>query len=196
MSASEKNARVAARKNFSAASNRQKSVGGAAASSDADLKPYPALDNALDGRERMSGATYGAIAEASPAYLVQALRQGVSPKVFRQVAADMAVDQSLLIQSLGLPRSTLLRKLANDQPLTISEGERVLGLTQLVAEAMRMVRDSGEGSDFDAAAWLGQWIQQSVPALGNRPPAEFLDTAIGQQSVMQTLRQIESGAYA
>ncbi len=196
MSASEKNARAAARDKLPARSSGRKSVGAAIFPGSAVVEPYPTLDHALDGRERINGATYGAIAEASPAYLVQALRQGVSPKVFRQVAADMAVDQSLLIQSLGLPRSTLLRKLANDQPLTISEGERVLGLAQLVAEAMRMVRDSGDDSNFDAAAWLGRWVQQSVPALGNRRPADFLDTAIGQQSVMQTLRQIESGAYA
>ena len=181
MAASEKHARTAA---------------GALPADDPALKPYPRLDNTLGGRDRMSGATYGAIADASPAYLVNALRQGVSPKVFRHLAADMRVDQSLLINSLGLPRSTLLRKLANDQPLTIAEGERVLGLTQLVAEAMRMVRENGDGRDFDAAAWVGRWIQQPVPAFGNRPPAEFLDTAIGQQSVMQALRQIESGAYA
>lgn len=196
MSAAEKNARATMRKKLPARGVKKTIAAGAARSPRAELNAYPGLDNMLDGRERMSGAIYGAIAEASPAYLVQALRQGVSPKVFRHVAADMAVDQSLLIQSLGLPRSTLLRKLANDQPLSIAEGERVLGLTQLVAEAMRMVQDSGDGDNFDAAAWLGRWIQQSVPALGNRPPAEFLDTGIGQQSVMRTLRQIESGAYA
>lgn len=196
MSVSEKNVRDAARKKSPTGSARKGRVAGAIASSGAALEPYANLGHTLEGSERMSGASYGAIAEASPAYLVQALRQGVSAKVFRQVAADMAVDQRLLIQSLGLPRSTLLRKLASDQPLSIAEGERVLGLAQLVAEAIRMVKDSGLDGDFDAAAWLGRWIQNSVPALGNRAPAEFLDTAIGQQSVMQTLRQIESGAYA
>ncbi|GLQ91647.1 hypothetical protein GCM10007901_05970 [Dyella acidisoli] len=105
------------------------------------------------------------------------------------------MDQETLIKYLGFGRSTLKRKIAANERLSQSESERVLGVTQLIVEVHRMVDESGETEAFDAAAWIGRWLRTPVPALKNRSPGEFLDTAIGQRHVFQIIRQMQSGAY-
>ncbi|MNR31650.1 hypothetical protein D3C85_1491730 [compost metagenome] len=59
-----------------------------------------------------------------------------------------------------------------------------------------MVEASGNPDGFDAAAWLDQWLDQPLPALGERRPAELMDTAEGQVIVSNMLSRAQSSAYA
>lgn len=154
------------------------------------------LDGILARQHGSRVAKYVDIHGFAPAKLVEWIRKGVPASAFRTVAVDLGMDQERLIKSLGVGRSTLKRKVAKKQRLSSPDSERVLGVTQLVAEAQRVVEESGEREGFDAAAWVGEWIQTPVPALGNRRPEEYLDTAMGQLQVLQILRQMQSGTYA
>lgn len=60
----------------------------------------------------------------------------------------------------------------------------------------RIVRESGDLSRFDGPAWLADWVSRPCPALGFRAPADLLTTAAGRRSVVNLLRQMQSGTYA
>lgn len=66
----------------------------------------------------------------------------------------------------------------------------------LIEQVRRMVIESGNPEGFDAAAWVMEWIQRPVPALGNKKPADFLATPEGQRLVSQLLAQAASSAFA
>ena len=58
------------------------------------------------------------------------------------------------------------------------------------------VEESGDPTDFDAPAWTATWLDRPLPALGGRKPADFMDTAEGQQLVSNLIARMQSGAYA
>ena len=51
-------------------------------------------------------------------------------------------------------------------------------------------------AEFDVAAWLSQWIETPVPALGGARPIDLMNTPEGQALVLMTLSQMWGGAYA
>lgn len=57
------------------------------------------------------------------------------------------------------------------------------------------LRADGVAEDFDAEAWLRDWLQRPQPALGGARPMERLDTAQGRESVRRVLGAILSGSY-
>jgi uncharacterized protein (DUF2384 family) len=59
-----------------------------------------------------------------------------------------------------------------------------------------MVEESGNAADFNAAEWVSQWLDQPLPALGGKLPAEFMDTSEGQILVSGLVSRMQSGAYA
>ena len=80
--------------------------------------------------------------------------------------------------------------------LNQDESERTLGLARLLGAVERIVAESGAPAGFDAPAWAAQWLQDPVPALGGRAPAEFLSTADGRAMAASLILQMQSGAYA
>ena len=48
---------------------------------------------------------------------------------------------------------------------------------------------------FDAGAWLAQWVQQPIEALGGRTPAQVLVEPDGMRVVSRLLGAQRSGAY-
>ncbi|WP_207539663.1 MbcA/ParS/Xre antitoxin family protein [Sabulicella rubraurantiaca] len=66
----------------------------------------------------------------------------------------------------------------------------------LVALVHRMVAESGNPEGFDARAWLANWMQAAIPALGGRTPQSFMDTEEGRALVTNILGRMQSGAYS
>lgn len=66
---------------------------------------------------------------------------------------------------------------------------------ELIALVERIVRESGDGQPFDAAAWLAEWLTHPVPALGGRAPRAMMWSAEGRQHVFRVIQQMQSGAY-
>lgn len=123
-------------------------------------------------------------------------KDGVPASVVRLLAFDLGLDQTLFAAQLGISRSTLTRKLADNSRLGTSESELVLGVAKLVGEVERMVEESGDPDGFSAAEWVGAWLMDPAPALGRRRPLDMLDTVSGQEVLLQLLTQMQSGAYA
>jgi putative toxin-antitoxin system antitoxin component (TIGR02293 family) len=97
---------------------------------------------------------------------------------------------------LRLPTSTMARKQQAAKPLNVDQSERVLRLQSLIGLAEKIVAQYGNPKGFDAAKWVGQWVERPVPALGGATPSSFLDTAEGAKLVESTLMGMVSGGYA
>ena len=150
----------------------------------------------MNGQLGLDSGAFMVIERAGSLERAESVRHGLSPRLFVNLAASLRLSQAILLDNLGLPHSTMKRKTQHDEVLGRLESERVMGVARLVGLVQSMVEESGNPEGFDAAEWLGRWIQAPVPALGGRTPADLLDTAAGQEEVARLLRQAQAGVYA
>lgn len=129
---------------------------------------------------------------------VDLVKEGVPARALEVIAKAMDVPKAKLASTLGIGRATVDRKAKANQRLSIDESSRVLGIARLVGQVETMVSESGgdEAGGFNAAHWVAAWLEQPLPALGGRRPAELMDTAEGQSVVADTVARMQSGAYA
>jgi len=127
---------------------------------------------------------------------VEVAKRGVPAIFVLQLAKATGESKEHMLSLLGLSRATVDRKARANQALSVVEGERVIGFAKLVGQVQTLVNESGDPEAFDAARWLAQWLERPMPALGGRPPAEYMDTAEGQQIVAGLLERTRGGAYA
>jgi putative toxin-antitoxin system antitoxin component (TIGR02293 family) len=165
----------------------------AAAKSKPAPKPAP-IDYA---RKKGVDAFVDRVAEATPMQVYEAELRGVDGHLLKDLAKRMDIPAVRLFQIIGIPKATAERKAAAEEPITGAAGQAALGLTRLLALARGIVADStaAEAKDFDAARWLGRWLEQPQPALGGRKPADLIAMPTGLEMVARLLGAIESGTY-
>jgi len=117
-------------------------------------------------------------------------------KLVRCLARDLHLDTKLLVDTLGLPRSIIFRKIKKNENLDPGQVERIIGMQRLLGQVQAMVVESGNAKGFDAGRWLGEWIEQPMPALDGRRPAEYLGDSAGREWISRLLRQIQASAFA
>lgn len=134
---------------------------------------------------------------ARPLQIIQAEKSGVQARFLKDLAAGMAIPIARLYSIVGVPKATAEKKSAAGELIAGSGGQATLGLVKLIAIAQEIVENSTspQARGFDAARWLGRWIEEPQPALGGRKPADLLDTPTGFEVVARTLGALESGAY-
>ena len=133
---------------------------------------------------------------ADPMDRVELVKTGVPAAGFVALASDLGMAKERLAVTLGLARATVDRKIRDNKVLSPDESSRVLGMASLVGQVQSLVAESGQVQGFDAGAWVSHWLEQAVPALGGRRPAELMDTSEGQAIVSRLVAQLQSGAYA
>jgi len=127
---------------------------------------------------------------------VSLVKAGVPAKYVKVLSMRMKIPMEKLYRTLGLARPTVDRKVRLSKLLNPDESERVVGIARLVGQAQSLVKESGRPEEFDAATWVSAWLDRPLPALGGKPPGEFMDTADGRMLVADLLSQEQSGAYA
>jgi putative toxin-antitoxin system antitoxin component (TIGR02293 family) len=145
---------------------------------------------------RGRGIDYARAFELGSIEKVALARAGIDPSVVHEIALDMGIQVGRVSQMLRLPTSTMARKQQAAKPLNVDQSERVLRLQSLIGLAEKIVAQYGNPKGFDAAKWVGQWVERPVPALGGATPSSFLDTAEGAKLVESTLMGMVSGGYA
>ncbi|WP_206409688.1 antitoxin Xre/MbcA/ParS toxin-binding domain-containing protein, partial [Lysobacter enzymogenes] len=135
--------------------------------------------------------------EATPLQRVEAEREGVPARMVKHMASDMDLPAVRMFDILGIAKATAEAKAAQQAHITGASGQAALGLIQLLGIARDIVADSTDpaAAEFDAARWLGQWIEQPQAALGGQRPADLLDTPTGLSVVARLLGALASGAY-
>lgn len=126
---------------------------------------------------------------------IQAIRSGVPAQRVGELSTVMGMPKEALMESLGLSRATINRKVQLQQMLSPQESERVMGVQTLIGQVQAMI-DTESTPEFDAAKWLATWLAAPLPALGGATPASFMDTVEGQKYVGNLLEMAQSGAYA
>jgi len=138
-----------------------------------------------------------AVAGATPMEIVEIERQGVLGAFIKDLSKRMEVPTSRIFTILGVPKATAEKKAAAGELVSGSGGQAAVGMIRLLGIAQGIVANStaAEAANFDAARWLGKWIERPQPALGGRKPADLIDTPTGVEVVARLLGSIESGAY-
>jgi putative toxin-antitoxin system antitoxin component (TIGR02293 family) len=134
---------------------------------------------------------------ATPLQLVHIERAGVRGRLLKDIAQEMDIPASRLFTIIGVPKATAEKKASSDEVIAGAGGQAALGLIRLLGIAQSITDNSTADAarDFNAAKWLGLWIERPQPALGGKKPADFLDTPTGLGIVSKVLGAIESGAY-
>jgi putative toxin-antitoxin system antitoxin component (TIGR02293 family) len=138
-----------------------------------------------------------AVFSATPLEIVEIERHGVSGVFIKELSKRMEVPASRIFHILGVPKATAEKKAAAGQLVSGSGGQAAVGMIKLLGIAQSIVNNStaAEAQAFDAAKWLGQWIERPQPALGGRRPADLIGTPTGVEVVARILGSLESGAY-
>jgi len=126
---------------------------------------------------------------------IQLIKHGVAASTIMQLAKSLRIDPNHLIATLGLPKTTVARKILRQQYLSIAHAERVIGLAKMIGQ-VEVMMNACEVKNFDVPQWLGSWLYSPHPALGDRQPEEFMDTYTGQEMVSTLLFQMQSSAFA
>jgi len=137
------------------------------------------------------------IVNATPMQIVEIERIGVPGFFIKDLSKRMEIPSSRIFRILGLAKATAEKKATAGEMIAGRGGQSAIGMVRLLGVAQRIVANStaDEARDFDAAKWLGLWIERPQPALGGRKPADLLDTPTGVHVVARLLGAIESGAY-
>lgn len=143
-----------------------------------------------------TGQVFIMVYEADPIQQVELIRSGVQAETPAKLASVLHLPADQLYKHLGFARATIERKARNQEALSQDQSERLIGLMKLIGQVQTMVGESGNADGFDAARWLGEWIQKPNPALGKRRPAALMDTVRGFEIVSDLLLKMQAGAYA
>ncbi len=148
------------------------------------------------GKRLVSTFPFTEIYSAQPVDRIKLIKDGVPADYVVRISKSMGITRERLFIVLGLPKSTIERKITHNQALPTDQGERVLGIARLVGQVEMMVNESGNPEGFDAAEWVANWITAPSPALGGVTPASYMDTSEGQELVSGLIAKMQSGAYA
>jgi putative toxin-antitoxin system antitoxin component (TIGR02293 family) len=137
------------------------------------------------------------VASATPMQLVQMERIGVVGSLIKDLSRRMEIPSTRIFRIIGVPKATAEKKASAREMVAGRGGQAAIGMVRLLGIAQAIVRDStaAEAQGFDAAKWLGRWIERPQPALGGRKPADLLDTPTGVEIVARLLGSIRSGAF-
>jgi putative toxin-antitoxin system antitoxin component (TIGR02293 family) len=91
------------------------------------------------------------------------------------------------IWTLVVPKRTLARRIAGNEPLTVEETDRALRLARITALANRV---------FGNPEKAHRWMRKPKHLLGGRTPVDFLASESGARQVEQMLYRIEHGIFA
>lgn len=137
------------------------------------------------------------VAAATPMQLIELERAGVPAGLLKDLARALGIAAVRLFAMLGIPKATAEKKIASDGTLTGAAGCAALGMVRLIGVAQDIVDNSTapDAQGFDAARWLGRWIERPQQPLGGLAPAQLLDTPSGLEAVARVLGAAQSGAY-
>jgi putative toxin-antitoxin system antitoxin component (TIGR02293 family) len=137
------------------------------------------------------------VSHATPYQLVELERHGVDGRFLKDLSKRMEISQLHVFDMIGVPKATAEKKVAAGEVISGSGGQAAIGMAKLIAKAQDIALNSTakEAREFDAAKWLGKWLEIPQPALGGRKPSELVDTPTGLDVVLKLLGAIESGAY-
>ena len=124
---------------------------------------------------------------ARGARLHEALREGVSYVVYKQLVSVAGLEHQELARDLVIPPATLRRR-AKAGKFKVEEGDRLYRF----AEVLKAAIDLFEGDRERAVHWLSN----PVRGLGDRRPVDMLATSAEVEAVLDLIGRLEHGVFA
>lgn len=116
------------------------------------------------------------------------IREGMEAIIVDRVAKELLhVPLQTLLSGLGLPNSTILRKISKEERLSGAESDRVARVLYVFEQATDVFED-------DALA--AEWMQRPNGELGGLRPLEVLDSQPGYDRVRDLLMRVTFGVSA
>src|SRR6185312_11872034 len=137
--------------------------------------------------ERLS---FKSLWECEPIDRVKLVWSGVPSTLVKRVASEMHLSIPAVSQIVGLPPSTVYRKLAKRAKFNTDQGERILGLARLIGQVQTVVIESGVSRSFQAGAWVARWVNSPQPSLEGWFPRDLMDLDVGRQLVFAAVARI------
>ncbi|MCG5497632.1 DUF2384 domain-containing protein [Ectothiorhodospira haloalkaliphila] len=119
--------------------------------------------------------------------LLAVVRYGLPASVIRLLEAAYGVTQAEISVALRIPRTTLNRRLRQNERLTADESERVIRLARIKDLASGMMH----GDDEAATVWL----RMPREVLGGEAPMVRATTEIGARDVEDLIGRIQNGVF-
>jgi hypothetical protein len=159
---------------------QQKARGGSKAAKKAIAKPGPVAASRQDGAHKRAPAAPAAsvsyrrgrgvddfvrqVAGATPLQLVEIERRGVAGRLLKDLAKRLQIPAVRVFDMLGIPKATAEKKSAMGDVIAGSGGQAAIGMVRLLAVAQEIVANStADGAKgFDAAIWLGRWLERPL----------------------------------
>nr|WP_322048367.1 antitoxin Xre/MbcA/ParS toxin-binding domain-containing protein [Paraburkholderia sp. J67] len=118
----------------------------------------------------------------------QTIRDGMESIIVERVAKELLhVPLQTLLTGLSLPTSTILRKIANQERLSVAESDRVARVLYVLQQATQV---------FDDADLAAEWMQRANAELAGLKPLEVLDSQPGYDRVRDILLRATFGIPA
>jgi putative toxin-antitoxin system antitoxin component (TIGR02293 family) len=118
----------------------------------------------------------------------QAIRDGMEAMIVDRVARELLhVPLQTLLNGLGLPVSTISRKISREERLSGTESDRVARVLYVFHEATQLFEDESVAAE---------WMQRPNAALGKLKPLEVLDSQPGYDRVRDLLMRAAFGIAA
>ncbi|MAO60136.1 MAG: antitoxin [Alcanivorax sp.] len=124
---------------------------------------------------------------ARGARLHEALREGVSYVVYKQLVSVAGLEHQELARYLVIPPATLRRR-AKAGKFKVEESDRLYRF----AEVLKAAIDLFEGDRERAVHWLSN----PVRGLGDRRPVDMLATSAEVEAVLDLIGRLEHGVFA
>ncbi|ONC41624.1 hypothetical protein AQ914_18205 [Burkholderia pseudomallei] len=116
------------------------------------------------------------------------IREGMKAIIVDRVAKELLhIPVQTLLSGLGLPSSTILRKISKEERLSGPESDRVARVLYVFEQAAEVFED-------DALA--AEWMQRPHIELGGLRPLEVLDSQPGYDRVRDLLLRVIHGVSA
>lgn len=116
------------------------------------------------------------------------IREGMEAIIIDRVAKELLhIPVQTLLSGLGLPSSTILRKISKEERLSGPESDRVARVLYVFEQAAEVFED-------DALA--AEWMQRPHVELGGLRPLEVLDSQPGYDRVRDLLLRVIHGVSA
>ena len=125
----------------------------------------------------------GGFAESAVAFEAASARVG--PAALSDLASHGYSEDEIF--ALVVPKRTLARRKAANEPLTIEETDKALRLARIAAQATRV---------FGEADKAHRWLRKPKRELKGETPLAYLASEAGARIVEELLHRIEHGIFA
>ena len=144
------------------------------------------MENMLAVRQYLGGTKVVGSPETEMDFVVM-IRKGFPFSVFESLLHRAQLSEEAVCGSLRIAKRTAARRKQQAARLKPVQSELLLRLARVLAAAADVL-----GSEANAR----EWLISANRALDGTPPIKLLDTGIGFQQVLETLKRIEYGVYS